>query len=288
MFITYLRRELAGRRKEPRLSRSAWRSPSRSSSSSIPSRAACNSPRASVLASVYGVGTDITVKPDAGRARRRRRRAAAIRLRRGRGRQRRDSDGRAARASTRRGQHLRRGDPRHGRFGRQRFGRCRDPLPDQRPSTAPCPTGRSGPPTTAAPPEAGRIARAEAPSTLTRSRCWASTRRHRRGAAVGDDAADGRTLSGTDAGSERRARFRLRDNLDSRSATRQVPGPTSPSSVSSLGSSESATAANAYIPLDVAQALSGLTGQVSDVYVQAASSTDIAGAGRHRAAPRRP
>jgi len=41
-------------------------------------------------------------------------------------------------------------------------------------------------------------------------------------------------------------------------------------------SSDAATAANAYIPLDVAQALSGLSGQVSDVYVQAVSSTDIA------------
>ncbi|TFC48207.1 FtsX-like permease family protein [Cryobacterium sp. TMT1-21] len=36
------------------------------------------------------------------------------------------------------------------------------------------------------------------------------------------------------------------------------------------------TAANVYIPLDVAQTLSGLTGQISTVYVQAASSTDIA------------
>ena len=35
------------------------------------------------------------------------------------------------------------------------------------------------------------------------------------------------------------------------------------------------TAANVYIPLDVAQSLSGLTGQVSNIYVQAASSTDI-------------
>lgn len=41
-------------------------------------------------------------------------------------------------------------------------------------------------------------------------------------------------------------------------------------------SSDSATAANAYIPLDVAQSLSGLADQVSDVYVQASSSTDIA------------
>ncbi|KFF58783.1 membrane protein [Cryobacterium sp. MLB-32] len=41
-------------------------------------------------------------------------------------------------------------------------------------------------------------------------------------------------------------------------------------------SADAATAANVYIPLDVAQSLSGLTGQISDIYVQAASSTDIA------------
>lgn len=40
-------------------------------------------------------------------------------------------------------------------------------------------------------------------------------------------------------------------------------------------SADAATAANVYIPLDVAQTLSGLTGQVSNIYVQAASSTDI-------------
>jgi ABC-type antimicrobial peptide transport system permease subunit len=40
-------------------------------------------------------------------------------------------------------------------------------------------------------------------------------------------------------------------------------------------SADAVTAANAYIPLDVAQTLSGLTGQVTDIYVQAASSTDI-------------
>ena len=40
-------------------------------------------------------------------------------------------------------------------------------------------------------------------------------------------------------------------------------------------SADAATASNVYIPLDVAQALSGLDGQVTDVYVQAASSTDI-------------
>ena len=35
------------------------------------------------------------------------------------------------------------------------------------------------------------------------------------------------------------------------------------------------TAANAYIPLDVAQTLSGQTGKISSVYVKAASSGDI-------------
>ena len=41
------------------------------------------------------------------------------------------------------------------------------------------------------------------------------------------------------------------------------------------GSSDAATASNTYIPLDVAQTLSGLDGQVSSIYVQAASSNDI-------------
>ena len=41
------------------------------------------------------------------------------------------------------------------------------------------------------------------------------------------------------------------------------------------GSSDAATASNTYIPLDVAQSLSGLDGQVSSIYVQAASSNDI-------------
>jgi len=43
----------------------------------------------------------------------------------------------------------------------------------------------------------------------------------------------------------------------------------------SASSANAATAANVYIPLDVAQSLSGLTDQVSDVYVQASSSTAI-------------
>ena len=43
----------------------------------------------------------------------------------------------------------------------------------------------------------------------------------------------------------------------------------------SASSADAATASNVYIPLDVAQTLSGLTDQVTDIYVQAASSTDI-------------
>lgn len=43
----------------------------------------------------------------------------------------------------------------------------------------------------------------------------------------------------------------------------------------SASSADAATAANVYIPLDVAQSLSDLGGQVTDIYVQAASSTDI-------------
>ena len=38
---------------------------------------------------------------------------------------------------------------------------------------------------------------------------------------------------------------------------------------------DAVTASNVYIPLDVAQSLSGLAGQISDIYVQAASSTNI-------------
>ncbi|CAN5378057.1 ABC transporter permease [soil metagenome] len=44
----------------------------------------------------------------------------------------------------------------------------------------------------------------------------------------------------------------------------------------SSGSSDAATASNTYIPLDVAQSLADLDGQVSSIYVQAASSNDIA------------
>ena len=40
-------------------------------------------------------------------------------------------------------------------------------------------------------------------------------------------------------------------------------------------SADAATASDVYLPLDVAQTLSGLTDQVTDIYVQAASSTDI-------------
>jgi putative ABC transport system permease protein len=40
-------------------------------------------------------------------------------------------------------------------------------------------------------------------------------------------------------------------------------------------SSEAATASDVYLPLDTAQALSGLTGQISDVYVTAASASGV-------------
>ncbi|GAA1060753.1 ABC transporter permease [Agromyces bracchium] len=40
-------------------------------------------------------------------------------------------------------------------------------------------------------------------------------------------------------------------------------------------SADAATASNAYIPLDVAQELSGMDGQISDISVQAASASDI-------------
>ncbi|WP_281534638.1 ABC transporter permease [Cryobacterium breve] len=43
----------------------------------------------------------------------------------------------------------------------------------------------------------------------------------------------------------------------------------------SAATADSATAANVYIPLDVAQTLAALPGQVSNIYVQAASSTNI-------------
>lgn len=43
----------------------------------------------------------------------------------------------------------------------------------------------------------------------------------------------------------------------------------------SAASSDAVTAANVYIPLDIAQSLSNLDGKISDIYVQAASSTDI-------------
>jgi ABC-type antimicrobial peptide transport system permease subunit len=44
----------------------------------------------------------------------------------------------------------------------------------------------------------------------------------------------------------------------------------------SSDSADAATASNTYIPLDVAQTLAGVDGKVSSIYVQAASSSDIA------------
>ena len=90
---------------------------------------------------------------------------------------------------------------------------------------------------------------------------------------------EGRTLGGADAGEHvvvldsdyaTTATLAVGDTVQVAGTDFAVVG------LVSSASSDSATAANAYIPLDVAQALSGLTGQISDVYVQAASSTDIA------------
>lgn len=97
------------------------------------------------------------------------------------------------------------------------------------------------------------------------------------GAAVGPltaaTLADGRTFTAADAGSDvvvldsdyaTSAGLAVGDTLSIGGTEFEIVG-----LVSSGGS-------NAYIPLDVAQALSGLDGQVSSLYVQAASSTDIA------------
>ena len=90
---------------------------------------------------------------------------------------------------------------------------------------------------------------------------------------------DGRTLGGTDAGANvvvldagyaTTETLAVGDTLQVAGTDFDVVG------LVTSASSDSATAANAYVPLDVAQALSGLDDQVSDVYVQAASSTDIA------------
>ena len=90
---------------------------------------------------------------------------------------------------------------------------------------------------------------------------------------------DGRSLAADDAGADvavldaayaTEAGIATGDTIDLAGTTFTVVG-----TVTASGA-DATTASNVYIPLDVAQTLAGLDGQVSDVYVQAASSTDIA------------
>ncbi|WP_285035097.1 ABC transporter permease [Plantibacter sp. ME-Dv--P-095] len=90
---------------------------------------------------------------------------------------------------------------------------------------------------------------------------------------------DGRSLAADDAGTDvavldaayaTETGIATGDTIDLAGTTFTVVG-----TVTASGA-DATTASNVYIPLDVAQTLAGLDGQVSDVYVQAASSTDIA------------
>lgn len=89
---------------------------------------------------------------------------------------------------------------------------------------------------------------------------------------------DGRSLAADDAGTDvavldasyaTEAGIATGDTIDIAGTTFDVVG-----TVTASGA-DATSAANVYIPLDVAQTLAGLDGQVSDVYVQAASSTDV-------------
>lgn len=103
------------------------------------------------------------------------------------------------------------------------------------------------------------------------------------GAAVGPLTAatlsDGRTLTAADAGKDvvvldstyaTTASLAIGGTLTIKGTAFEIVG------LVSSSTSDSATASNAYIPLDVAQSLSGLAGQVTSVYVQADSSANIA------------
>ncbi|PPL16142.1 ABC transporter permease, partial [Microterricola pindariensis] len=90
---------------------------------------------------------------------------------------------------------------------------------------------------------------------------------------------DGRTLSTADSDSSvavldadyaTTAGLAVGDTIAVGDSSLEVVG------IVSSNSADAATAANVYIPLAVAQQLSGLDGQLSTVYVQAASSNDIA------------
>lgn len=91
--------------------------------------------------------------------------------------------------------------------------------------------------------------------------------------------ADGRTLDTGDTGKDvavldadyaTSASLAVGDSIDIGGTSFEVVG-----TVTS-NSADAASASNVYIPLDVAQTLSGEDGNISNVYVQAASSTDIA------------
>jgi len=90
--------------------------------------------------------------------------------------------------------------------------------------------------------------------------------------------ADGRGLDADDAGADVAVLDRayattesiaVGDSIDIGGTSFEVVG------LVSSGSADATTASNVYIPLDVAQALSGLDGQLSDIYVQATSSSAI-------------
>ncbi|MEL4319820.1 ABC transporter permease [Leifsonia sp. YIM 134122] len=91
--------------------------------------------------------------------------------------------------------------------------------------------------------------------------------------------AEGRTLDTDDTGADvavldadyaTSAELAVGDTIDIGGTDFEIVG-----TVTS-NSADAASASNVYIPLDVAQALSGEDGNISNIYVQAASSTDIA------------
>lgn len=90
--------------------------------------------------------------------------------------------------------------------------------------------------------------------------------------------ADGRTFTADDAGTDvvvldqtyaTGADLAVGDTLSVGGTDFQVIG------IVASTSSDAATASDTYIPLDTAQTLSGLTGQISDIYVTAASASDV-------------
>ncbi len=89
---------------------------------------------------------------------------------------------------------------------------------------------------------------------------------------------EGRGLEAADAGADvalldsayaTTAELAVGDTIDVGGTTMEIVG------LVTADTADASTGANVYLPLDTAQALAGLEGQVSTVYVQAASSTDI-------------